>query len=169
MQAILGSLDLEINYYNWFQGLLSAKLYFLTSPILNSEEYTEASSMLTLHVDIIHVLHIIWNPFGLYMDKCEIPVRKCYHQKTMPWPWKIFPSWQWKCPPKKQIILFRTRQLSLSHESNLVFWVWMTMAEMHAQNCRRSFINSNEGPCLQIHISLFNGAHRQGKPHKMKS
>ena len=53
MQAILGSLDLEINYYNWFQGLLSAKLYFLTSPILNSEEYTEASSMLTLFMSSI--------------------------------------------------------------------------------------------------------------------
>ena len=53
MQATLESLDLEINYYNWFQGLLSAKLYFLTSPILNSEEYTEASSMLTLFMSSI--------------------------------------------------------------------------------------------------------------------
>ena len=167
MQAILGSLDSKINYYNCFQGLNSV----ICKTIFLDPSYSKFWGVhwSQFHVDIIHVLHIIWSPFGLYMDKREIPVRKCYHQKTMPWPWKNISFLTMKMAPKKQIILFRTRQLSLSHESYWVFWVWMTMVEMHAQICRRSFINSNEGPCLQIHISLFNGAHRQGKPHKMKS
>ena len=86
-------------------------------------------------VDIIHALHIIWNPFG------QIRVRK-----------------------------FTTRSPHPVPMNPIGFLgVWMTIVGivgivgMHAQqNCRRSFINSNERLCLQIHISLFNTTPRQG-------
>ena len=71
MIAILRIFNLKMIKAN----IKTCQLYFLTPPFLNSGEYTEASSMLTLFMSFILS--------QIHLDCARtIPVRKCYHHKS---------------------------------------------------------------------------------------